>query len=129
MVTSNAVVGSSAIINFGSELGPGEIKIDFMELLIEKGNLGQKTKAGFYKKDEDGDILVLDLESREYIPIGKIELGLDHNIIQNGDIGQQINALINLDSKYGEFLLGILNTNEFTSDFLKPFKDKFFISF
>jgi len=80
-----------------------------MELLIEKGNLGQKTKAGFYKKDEDGDILVLDLESREYIPIGKIELGLDHNIIQNGDIGQQINALINLDSKYGEFFWEILS--------------------
>ena len=54
-----------------------------MELLIENGNLGQKTKAGFYKKDDNGDILVLDLDSREYRPFGKIELGLDDNIIQN----------------------------------------------
>ena len=80
-----------------------------MEILIEKGNLGQKTKSGFYKKDDNGDILVLDLDSSKYRPIGKIELGLDDNIIQNGDIGQQINALINLDSKYGEFFWEILS--------------------
>tara|TARA_Y100000748_G_scaffold192846_1_gene161491 strand:+ start:58 stop:1323 length:1266 start_codon:yes stop_codon:yes gene_type:complete len=80
-----------------------------MEILIEKGNLGQKTKSGFYKKDDNGDILVLDLDSSKYRPIGKIELGLDDNIIQNGDIGQQVNALINLDSKYGEFFWEILS--------------------
>ena len=80
-----------------------------MEILIEKGNLGQKTKSGFYKKDDNGDILVLDLDRNKYRPIGKIELGLDNNIIQNGDIGQQINALINLDSKYGEFFWEILS--------------------
>jgi len=80
-----------------------------MEILIEKGNLGQKTKSGFYKKDDNGDILVLDLDSNKYRPIGKIELGLDDNHIQNGDIGQQINALINLDPKYGEFFWEILS--------------------
>ena len=80
-----------------------------MELLIENGNLGQKTKAGFYKKDDNGDILVLDLDSREYRPFGKIELGLDDNIIQNDNVGQQINALINLESKYGEFFWEILS--------------------
>ena len=57
-----------------------------MELLIENGNLGQKTKAGFYKKDDNGDILVLDLDSREYRPFGKIQLGLDDNIIQNDNV-------------------------------------------
>jgi len=80
-----------------------------MELLIENGNLGQKTKAGFYKKDDNGDILVLDLDSKEYRPIGKIELGLNDNIIQNDNVGQRINALINLDSKYGEFFWEILS--------------------
>ena len=80
-----------------------------MELLIENGNLGQKTKAGFYKKDDNGDILVLDLDSREYRPIGKFELGLDDNIIQNDNVGQRINTLINLDSKYGEFFWEILS--------------------
>ena len=80
-----------------------------MELLIENGNLGQKTKAGFYKKDDNGDILVLDLDSIEYRPFGKIELGLDDNIIQNDNVSQRINALINLDSKYGEFFWEILS--------------------
>ena len=80
-----------------------------MEFLIENGNLGQKTKAGFYKKDDNGDILVLDLDSREYRPFGKIELGLDDNIIQNDNVVQRIIALINLDSKYGEFFWEILS--------------------
>lgn len=80
-----------------------------MEFLIEKGNLGQKTKSGFYRKDDKGNILVLDLDNRKYRPIGKIEIGLDNNIIKNEDIGQQINALIKLDSKYGKFFWEILS--------------------
>ena len=80
-----------------------------MENLINKGSLGQKAKAGFYKKDENGNILVLDLDSNKYRTIEKIELGLDDNIIQNGDISQQINALINLDSKKGKFFWEILS--------------------
>ena len=80
-----------------------------MELLIEKGNLGQKTKSGFYRKDDKGNILVLDLDNSKYRPIGKIEIGLGDNIIQNEDIDQQINALIKLDSKYGKFFWEILS--------------------
>ena len=80
-----------------------------MDLLIEKGNLGQKTKSGFYRKDDKGNILVLDLDNSKYRPIGKIEIGLGDNIIQNEDIDQQINALIKLDSKYGKFFWEILS--------------------
>ena len=80
-----------------------------MEILIEKGNLGQKTKSGFYRKDDKGNILVLDLDNSKYRPIGKIEIGLGDNIIQNEDIDQQINALIKLDSKYGKFFWEILS--------------------
>ena len=80
-----------------------------MELLIEKGNLGQKTKSGFYRKDDKGNILVLDLDNSKYRPIEKIEIGLGDNIIQNEDIDQQINALIKLDSKYGKFFWEILS--------------------
>ncbi len=80
-----------------------------MEFLIEKGDLGQKTKAGFYKKDENGNILVLDINSRQYRPIEKIKLGLDNKIIQSGNIHQRINALITLDSKNGKFFWEILS--------------------
>ena len=80
-----------------------------MEFLIEKGDLGQKTKAGFYKKDENGNILVLDINSRQYRPIEKIKFGLDNEIIQSGNIHQRINALITLDSKNGKFFWEILS--------------------
>ena len=80
-----------------------------MEFLIEKGDLGQKTKAGFYKKDENGNILVLDINSRQYRPIEKIKLGLDNEIIESGNIRQRINALITLDSKNGKFFWEILS--------------------
>ena len=80
-----------------------------MEFLIEKGDLGQKTKAGFYKKDENGNILVLDINSRKYRPIEIIKLGLDNEIIQSGNIHQRINALITLDSKNGKFFWEILS--------------------
>ena len=80
-----------------------------MEFLIEKGDLGQKTKAGFYKKDENGNILVLDINSRQYRPIEKIKLGLDNEIIESGNINQRINALITLDSKNGKFFWEILS--------------------
>ena len=80
-----------------------------MEFLIEKGDLGQKTEAGFYKKDENGNILVLDINSRQYRPIEKIKLGLDNEIIQSGNIHQRINALITLDSKNGKFFWEILS--------------------
>ena len=39
--------------------------------LIESGNLGQKSGAGFYKKIEKGVIHVLDFDSMEYRPIKK----------------------------------------------------------
>ncbi|MCS5653389.1 MAG: 3-hydroxyacyl-CoA dehydrogenase, partial [Candidatus Marinimicrobia bacterium] len=82
---------------------------EVMELLIEKGNLGQKTGAGFYKKDKNGNILVLDLDNKNYRPIEKIKLGLDNEIIQHGAIDQRINALITLDSKNGDFFWEVLS--------------------
>jgi 3-hydroxyacyl-CoA dehydrogenase len=38
--------------------------------LIELGNLGQKTKAGFYKK-VGRDILRFELDSEDYVPAGQ----------------------------------------------------------
>ena len=42
---------------------------DVLKTLLEKGNLGQKTKAGFYKK-VGRDVLRFDLASGEYVPGG-----------------------------------------------------------
>jgi hypothetical protein len=41
-----------------------------LKKLLELGNLGQKTKAGFYKK-VGRDVLRFDLEAEEYVPGGQ----------------------------------------------------------
>ena len=74
-----------------------------IEGLIEKGNLGQKTNGGFYKKNKLGDIEVYQADNKDYVPIKKINMDLDDDVINNGDINQRINYLINLNNKYGDF--------------------------
>ena len=43
-----------------------------LENLIETGRLGQKTKSGFYKKNEDRSIHSLDLKTGEYKPMNTV---------------------------------------------------------
>jgi len=81
-----------------------------MEFLIKNGNLGQKTRSGFYKRDENKNILVFDLDTKKYRSLKKIDLGIDQDIIANGTIDQRINALITLKSKNGVFFWEALST-------------------
>jgi len=82
---------------------------EVMETLIDNGSLGQKAKGGFYKKDNNGNILVFDLDNKKYRSMKKVDLGLNEEIVQGSNVSQQINALINLDSKYGKFFWEILS--------------------
>ena len=43
-----------------------------LESLIASNRLGQKTKAGFYKKNEDRSIHSVDLKTGEYSPMGQV---------------------------------------------------------
>jgi 3-hydroxyacyl-CoA dehydrogenase len=70
--------------------------------LLERKHLGQKTGAGFYKK-QGKDILVLDFESLEYRP--KIKPRMDGIGVarRNADLGQMIHALVYNPDSAGEF--------------------------
>ena len=82
---------------------------EIMEILIANGSLGQKAKSGFYKKDNNGNILVFDLNNKKYRSMKKVDLGLDEEIVQGSNVSLQINTLINLNSKYGKFFWEILS--------------------
>ena len=45
---------------------------DILNTLIESDRLGQKTKAGFYKKNEDRSIHSVDFKTGEYSPMGLV---------------------------------------------------------
>jgi 3-hydroxyacyl-CoA dehydrogenase len=81
----------------------------FLDAMVEKKILGNKTKGGFYKKTKEG-IQVLDLESLEYRPkagdqdlkkamkgLGKIE-----------DVGERVRKLVATEGKAGEFAWKVL---------------------
>ena len=76
---------------------------NIIEDLIKKGNLGQKTNGGFYKKNKLGNIEVYQADNKAYTHIKKINMDLDESVINNGDINQRINYLISLNNKYGDF--------------------------
>ena len=82
---------------------------EVMGILIANGNLGQKAKGGFYKKDTNGNILVFDLNNKKYRTMKKVDLGLKEEIVQGSNVSLQINTLINLNSKYGKFFWEILS--------------------
>ncbi len=76
--------------------------------LLEAGNLGQKTKAGFYIKIEKGVIHSIDLKTGEYSPQKKVRfdgfrLAKDHQVT-----GDKIAALTYSDDKAGKFFWELL---------------------
>lgn len=81
---------------------------DFIQKMIEKGLLGQKTRGGFYKKvrNKDGasEILVINPETLEYEPTHRANLPSIETAKNILDAGERIKFLINGDDKVAEFL-------------------------
>jgi 3-hydroxyacyl-CoA dehydrogenase len=79
---------------------------EFMAKMIEKGQLGNKTKKGFYTKEMvDGkkQILYFDYQTGEYKPIAKPKFPSAQLVKQVDDPGQKIKMVVGASDKGAEF--------------------------
>ena len=82
---------------------------DQIKKLINDGNLGQKSGAGFYKKIDKGVIHVLDFETLEYRPINKqkfkaVALAKEQNTLEG-----KLRSAVFCDDVAGKFLWSIIS--------------------
>ncbi len=77
-----------------------------LQKLIETGRLGQKTKAGFYKK-QGRDILRFDLEADEYVPSGEKANEVYGRMLKK-PAAERLKLLKNSEGPQGQFLWAIL---------------------
>jgi 3-hydroxyacyl-CoA dehydrogenase len=77
-----------------------------LKALLEMGNLGQKTKAGFFKK-VGRDVLRFDLDSKEYVPAGEKADEVYGRMLKK-PAGERLKLLRNSEGAQGQFLWAIL---------------------
>ncbi|QYY26205.1 3-hydroxyacyl-CoA dehydrogenase/enoyl-CoA hydratase family protein [Diaphorobacter sp. MNS-0] len=80
-----------------------------LQKLIELGNLGQKAKAGFYKK-VGRDILRFELESEEYVPAGAKADEVYGRMLKK-PAAERLKLLRNSQGAQGRFLWAILRNS------------------
>jgi 3-hydroxyacyl-CoA dehydrogenase len=80
-----------------------------LKALLEQGNLGQKTKAGFYKK-VGRDILRFELESGEYVPGGQKGDEVYARMLKK-PAAERLKLLRNSEGPQGQFLWAILRSS------------------
>jgi 3-hydroxyacyl-CoA dehydrogenase len=80
-----------------------------LQTLIEMGHLGQKSKAGFYKK-VGRDILRFDLAGKEYVPGGEKADAVYERMLKK-PAGERLKLLRNAEGAQGRFLWAILRNS------------------
>ena len=80
-----------------------------LKALIEKGHLGQKTKAGFYKK-VGRDVMRFELESGDYVPAGQKADEVYGRMLKK-PAAQRLQLLRNSEGPQGQFLWAILRNS------------------
>ena len=76
----------------------------FVETLVARGTTGAKSGAGFYRKDESGDILTLDLATLDYRAKQAARLPSIDAARAIDDTAQRIRTLFTGKDKVGQFL-------------------------
>ena len=79
---------------------------EVLKTLLEMGNLGQKTKAGFFKK-QGRDIMRFDLDSKAYVPGGEKADEVYGRMLKK-PAGERLKLLRNAEGNQGQFLWAIL---------------------
>ena len=82
---------------------------EVLKTLLEMGNLGQKAKAGFFKK-VGRDILRFDLASKEYVPGGEKADEVYARMLKR-PAAERLKLLRNAEGAQGQFLWAILRNS------------------
>ncbi len=82
---------------------------EVLKTLLEMGNLGQKTKAGFFKK-VGRDVLRFDLDSKEYVPAGQKADEVYARMLKK-PAAERLKLLRDSEGAQGRFLWAILRNS------------------
>lgn len=82
---------------------------EVLKTLLEMGHLGQKSKAGFYKK-VGRDILRFDLNQKDYVPGGEKADAVYERMLKR-PAGERLKLLRNSEGAQGRFLWAILRNS------------------
>jgi len=82
---------------------------EVLKTLLEMGNLGQKSQAGFYKK-VGRDVLRFDLDSKEYVPGGEKADEVYARMLRK-PAAQRLKLLRDAEGAQGQFLWAILRNS------------------
>jgi 3-hydroxyacyl-CoA dehydrogenase len=82
---------------------------EVLKTLLEMGNLGQKTKAGFFRK-QGRDILRFDLAKKEYVPAGEKADEVYARTLKK-PAAERLQLLRNSEGAQGQFLWAILRNS------------------
>ena len=80
-----------------------------LKALLEQGNLGQKTKAGFFKR-QGRDTFRFDLATGEYVPAGQKADEVYARMLKK-PAGERLKLLRNSEGAQGQFLWAILRNS------------------